>query len=89
VILSSPRLAIAVDALARTYHHVVVDAGAADATALERLAQLAPQGVLVTASVPADAADAAQERMLTAGFATVTVFTGAPPQPATDARIAA
>src|SRR6266545_4701962 len=46
-ILRSERLTIAVSALARTYDHVVIDAGALPHVALERFARLAPRAVLV------------------------------------------
>src|SRR5262249_48105989 len=46
-IISSPRLAMTVQALARTYDHVVIDAGPASEAPVERLHGLAPRAVLI------------------------------------------
>ena len=56
-IVRSQRLAITLEALARSYDHVVIDAGALPDTAAERLPQLAPRAVLV-----ADALDEPDQR---------------------------
>jgi tyrosine-protein kinase Etk/Wzc len=48
-ILGSERLAIAVEALARTYDHVLIEASATAGAALDRLAGLAPRAVLLGA----------------------------------------
>ena len=45
-LMDSPRLSIAIEALAHSYDHVVIDAGVADAVPLERFAMLAPRAVL-------------------------------------------
>ena len=75
---SSPMLATMIEALVRSYDHVVIDVGSATDVALERLAPLAGRAVLVS-SDPANAATkAARERLLTAGIAEVTVMAGAP-----------
>jgi polysaccharide biosynthesis transport protein len=79
-ILSSDRLAIAIDALARTYDHVVIDAGALP-QAVERFARLAPHAVLVATDMPGDAAQTTRERLIAAGFADVAMFVDKPPRP--------
>jgi exopolysaccharide transport family protein len=80
-ILSSDRLGIAVDALARTYDHVVIDAGALPQMAVERFVRLAPHAVLVATEMPDDAAKTARERLMAAGFADVATFVGKAPRP--------
>jgi Mrp family chromosome partitioning ATPase len=78
-VYKSERLGIAFDALARTYDHVIVNAGAATGMAAERIARLAPCAVLIASGVPAAAADAARGQLVAAGFADVAVFTGTLP----------
>jgi polysaccharide biosynthesis transport protein len=80
-ILSSDRLTIALDALGRTYDHVVIDAGALSQIDPERFGRMAPHAVLVAADRAQDEADAARERLRQAGFAEVTTFGGTPPRP--------
>lgn len=78
VLSASPMLATMIEALVRTYDHVVIDVGSATDTALERVAPLAGRAVLVS-SDPADAATkAARERLMAAGIADVMVVAGAP-----------
>jgi uncharacterized protein involved in exopolysaccharide biosynthesis/Mrp family chromosome partitioning ATPase len=78
-ILSSPRLAMTIEAFARTYDHLVIDAGAvADVADPASLARLAPQAVLVTADPTQADAQVASELLSAAGFAGVTVFVGTP-----------
>jgi Mrp family chromosome partitioning ATPase len=84
-ILRSDRLTIAMNALARTYDHVVIDAGALAQIPLERFARLAPHAVLVAPGLADDATKAAHERLIAAGFTDVTMFTDPPPRP--DAAI--
>jgi succinoglycan biosynthesis transport protein ExoP len=75
-VMSSQRLSITIEALARSYDHVVVDAGTAGEAPLERLAQLAPRGVLVAAEVDDPAIAPARERLLQAGFGDVSLLAG-------------
>jgi Mrp family chromosome partitioning ATPase len=90
VILSSPRLVMALEALARTYDHIVIDAGAVPEMAAEPFARIAPRAVLVTANLADPATQAARDRLLAAGFTDVTVFLGSPRGPeARQARPAA
>ena len=59
--LSAPGMATNFDALARSYDHVVVDAGEAAGPEIERIAEIAPHAVLVTDTL-ANAATASARR---------------------------
>jgi Mrp family chromosome partitioning ATPase len=73
-VLASPRLAMTIEALARTYDHIIIDAGAVPEISVEPFAQFAPTGVLVVAD-PADRATTdARVRLQAAGFGDVTVL---------------
>ena len=78
-ILASERIGVALDALSRTYDHVVVDAGTASDPLPEPLLRGAPRAVLVVAGVPHEAALAARDRLDVAGFAEVAMVGAAPP----------
>jgi uncharacterized protein involved in exopolysaccharide biosynthesis/Mrp family chromosome partitioning ATPase len=80
-ILASPRLVMALEALARSYDHVVIDAGAVPDMMSGPLARIAPRAVLVTADSSGPATEAARERLTAAGFTDVFVFLGAPRGP--------
>ena len=84
-ILASQRLAIALDALARSYDYVVVDAGPLPNLSAERFAQLAPRAVLVADENDAPATVVARRRLQAAGFATVSVLAIVPRAPVSDA----
>jgi polysaccharide biosynthesis transport protein len=73
----SQRLAIAFEALGRSYERVIIDAGAAEALPLERLARLALRAVLVTDDADDPASAVLRERLLRAGFEHVNVLSGA------------
>lgn len=88
VIVSSPRLVMALEALARTYDHVVIDAGAVPEMTVEPFARIAPRAVLVTTDLAHPSTQAARERLVAAGFTDVTLFLGAP-RDATQPRPAA
>ena len=75
--LGSQRLAIAFEALGRSYEWVIIDAGPADALPLERLARLALRAVLVTGDGDDPASAVLRERLLRAGFEHVNVLSGA------------
>ena len=79
--LRSERLNIGINALARTYEHVVIDAGALPDVALERFARFAPHAVLVAPGLSDDAVQGARDRLIEAGFNDVTLFTDTPPRP--------
>jgi uncharacterized protein involved in exopolysaccharide biosynthesis/Mrp family chromosome partitioning ATPase len=87
-ILSSPRLVMALEALARSYDHVVIDAGAVPEIDVAPFARIAPRAVLVTADPQHPATLAARDRLIAAGFTDVTVFLGGP-QDSTQPRNAA
>jgi len=82
-ILSSARVATTLEALARSYDHVVIDAGAVPGMAVESLARLAPRAILVADEITHPAAIAARDRLLAAGFIDVIIFPGMPPGPDT------
>ena len=69
---ASPMLATVVEALVRSYDHVVIDAGAAADVAVERLAPLAQQRGAGERRSGRPATRAARERLMMAGFADVT-----------------
>ena len=75
---TSPTLAMMIEALVRSYDHVVLDVGSAADMALERLAALASQAVLVTADPAHPATKAVRDRLLAAGLVDVAVLAGAP-----------
>ena len=74
---ASPMLATVIEALVRSYDHVVIDAGSAADMAVERFAPLAPRAVLVAADPAAPVTRAAHDRMIATGFGEVTVLSGA------------
>jgi Mrp family chromosome partitioning ATPase len=78
-LLSSQMLWAAIGALAQSYDHLVIDAGAQSDTALEPIAATAPYAVLVGGDVAANALGALAGQMQSVGFAEVTVLTGPPP----------
>lgn len=87
-IVSSPRLVMALEALARTYDHVVIDAGAVPEMTVEPFARIAPRAVLVATDPAHPSTQAARERLIAAGFTDVTLFLGTP-RAATQPRPAA
>ncbi len=87
-IVSSPRLVMALEALARTYDHVVIDAGAVPEMTVEPFARIAPRAVLVATDLAHPSTQAARERLIAAGFTDVTLFLGSP-RPAMQPRPAA
>jgi tyrosine-protein kinase Etk/Wzc len=76
VLAASPLLATVIEALVRSYDHVVIDAGSAVDVAVERFEGLAPRAVLVTSDPAHPATRAAAERLKTAGFSDVAVLAG-------------
>jgi polysaccharide biosynthesis transport protein len=75
-ILSAPGMAMSFQALARSYDHVVVSAGAAWGPEMEALSELAPQAILLAETLNA-VTESARERLLFAGFDDVTILIGA------------
>jgi uncharacterized protein involved in exopolysaccharide biosynthesis len=76
-VMASPLLAVALEALARSYDHVVIDGGTAGEAALDRLSGMAACAVLVAAEPAEESVAALRARMLAAGFTQVHVL--APP----------
>jgi uncharacterized protein involved in exopolysaccharide biosynthesis/Mrp family chromosome partitioning ATPase len=85
-ILSSQRLAITLEALARSYDYVVLDGGALPAISPEQFAKLAPRAVLVADDIDGPRTESARDRLLSAGFPNVSVLASAPQGPESDAR---
>jgi Mrp family chromosome partitioning ATPase/capsular polysaccharide biosynthesis protein len=79
---ASPMLMTAIEALAQSYDHVVLDAGAVPELALERLASLAPRVALIAADPAGPGTRAARERLMQAGVHEVMLVAGAPQQAA-------
>src|SRR5450631_1682732 len=75
---ASPMLATVIEALVRSYDHVVIDVGSVADIAVERFAPLATRAVLVAADPANPAAKVARERLMRAGIAEVTLLAGAP-----------
>ena len=75
----SERLSIGIEALSRAYDHVIIDAGALPNVPADRIARLAPCGVLVASGQAAAKADAVRDQLGHAGFSDIAVFTGTPP----------
>jgi polysaccharide biosynthesis transport protein len=73
-LLSSPRLAPGMVALARSYAYVVVDAGLAEGADLEAIGEIAPRAVLLANAPDHAAIEAARDRLLAAGFDDVIVL---------------
>jgi MinD-like ATPase involved in chromosome partitioning or flagellar assembly len=83
-IMGSARLSITLQALARAYEYVVIDAGTVADARLDRLAELARRAVLV-ANEPEDPSTvSAQEQLAKAGFSSVTVLAREPRGPQSD-----
>ncbi|MGE3144715.1 MAG: GumC family protein [Pseudorhodoplanes sp.] len=74
--LASPRLAMTLEAFARTYAHVVIDAGAVPEVDVAPVARFAPRAVLVASDIAAPDTLAARDRLLAAGFSDVTMVLG-------------
>ncbi len=87
-ILSAPGMATNFDALARSYDHVVVDAGAASGPGIERIAEIAPHAVLVTDTLSNAATGSTRQRLLTSGFSDVRILVGADRSPGETAAAA-
>jgi polysaccharide biosynthesis transport protein len=73
---ASPMLETMIEALVRSYDHVVIDVGSAADITLERFASLAARAVLVAADPANPVTKAARERLMMAGFGDVTLLAG-------------
>ncbi len=74
-LLSSPRLAPGMIALARSYDYVIVDAGLAEGADLEAISEIAPHAVLLAKEGAHGDTEAARERLVAAEFDDVIVLT--------------
>ena len=77
VLLASPGLAGIFAALARSYEHVVVDAGLLGGAEMAAIGDIAPHAMLLTANPTDGTAAAARDRLLGAGFDDVTLLAAA------------
>jgi Mrp family chromosome partitioning ATPase len=76
LLAASPVLATVIEALVRSYDHVLLDIGSAADVAVERFAPFAPRAVLVTADPAGAAARSAREKLKQAGFSEVALMAG-------------
>jgi Mrp family chromosome partitioning ATPase len=83
-ILSSPRLVITLEALARAYDQIVIDAGALGEAGIDPLARMAPRALLVATDLADPATQSARRQLITAGFADVMLVQGTPVGAATQ-----
>jgi MinD-like ATPase involved in chromosome partitioning or flagellar assembly len=83
-IFNASRLTITLEALARSYDHVVIDAGSMQDAPTERFAQLTPRAVLVADELDNQATTSACDELLAAGFANVSVLANPPQGPQSD-----
>ena len=77
-IIASQRLSVTLEALARSYDHVIIDAGALPDMAAERFAEFAPCAVLVAGASEDLATIETRERLRRAGFGQVSVLASGP-----------
>ncbi|HEX4409853.1 MAG TPA: exopolysaccharide transport family protein [Xanthobacteraceae bacterium] len=76
-LLALPGMVLSFSALARSYDHVVIDAGDVAGPEIERIAEVAPHAVLVADAVGNPVTTAARERLVANGFSDVRIFVGA------------
>ncbi|MGN6286944.1 MAG: GumC family protein [Afipia sp.] len=76
-LLQFPRLGLAIDALTRAYDHVVLDAGTAVDLPTALIAQNAHAVIIPDPAITASARAAMRDQLLEAGFADVTILSGA------------
>ncbi len=74
---ASPMLSTVIEALVQSYNYVVIDIGSAADVMVERFAPLARRAVLVAADPANPATKTARERLMMAGFADISLVTGA------------
>ena len=84
-VIDSQRLSITLEALARSYDHMVIDAGPLAEISAERFAEFTPRAVLVASQVDDPATIEAREHLLRAGFDEVSVLASDPGERATEA----
>jgi uncharacterized protein involved in exopolysaccharide biosynthesis/Mrp family chromosome partitioning ATPase len=84
VLFASPRLTITLEALARAYDHLVIDAGAIAETSVSFFAGVAPRAVLVSRDIGSPDTQAAREQLAAAGFSDVVAIEGGAAQSASE-----
>jgi MinD-like ATPase involved in chromosome partitioning or flagellar assembly len=84
-IIASQRLSVTLEALARSYDYLVIDAGALPDIAAERFAEFAPRAVLIASGMDDLATIEIRERLLRTGFAGVSVLVSGPAEQAAEA----
>jgi uncharacterized protein involved in exopolysaccharide biosynthesis/Mrp family chromosome partitioning ATPase len=84
-IIASERLAITLEALARSYDHLVIDASALPGISAERFAKFAPRAVLIATEIDDPVTQKARERLTRAGFTYVSVLANHQSEPGTSA----
>jgi polysaccharide biosynthesis transport protein len=85
-VIASQRLSTTLEALARSYDHLVIDAGALPDIDAERFAEFGPQAVLITSGSDDLATIEAREQLLRAGFHDVSVLSSGPTERAEAGR---
>lgn len=88
MILSSLRFITMIDALARTYDHVILDIGPISDLTLDRAAKLAPRGVLVVTDLEQPSTRLAEERLAAAGYAELAIIAGIAHEPTPQSEVA-
>jgi succinoglycan biosynthesis transport protein ExoP len=84
-VIASQRLSIALEALARSYDYLVIDAGALPEIAAERFAEFAPHAVLIASGLDELATIEVREQLLRAGFTDVGMLASDPIERAAEA----
>ena len=84
-LVSSPAMDKNFAALADSYGHVVVDAGALDGAELAAIARIAPHAVLIVETLAGPATANARERLIDEGFDDVTILVAGRTEPAASA----
>jgi uncharacterized protein involved in exopolysaccharide biosynthesis len=75
-VIASPRFSVALEALGRSYDHVVIDAGTVGETALAPLAALVPRAVLVVGDLEGAAIAIARDHLQQSGFTEISIVGG-------------
>ena len=73
-LLAAPGMVTNFNALARSYDHVVIDAGEAAGPEIDRISEVAPNAVLVTDTLSNAATTSARDRLLASGFGDVRIL---------------
>lgn len=79
MLLHSPRLSLAIDALMRVYDHVLLDAGTASDLPAELLTSQAQAAVVPAPTMTSEARAKMAEQLVAVGFSEVTMLRAAEP----------